>query len=293
MAQQRVPVLAGERDHARLARSTARESTAAREAVVATLQSLVEPLATALGPGNEVVVHDLALLPNSIVAISGGVTGRSIGGPATDLLLQETRQGRGEDLLRYRSSTRAGVPLLSSTIFVRDARGVPIASLCINTDQSAWLQMQPLVLPVSGTPARAPAPTLGSEHAAGSAQETFPASVESLTASMVDQAILSIGVRVELMQRAHKLEVVRKLEAAGVFLIRDAVDYVAGALQVTRYTIYNYLGEIREQSSGVRANGRRATMKRLPLGPGPASETDAAAPGSAACRRPSKARGVA
>jgi hypothetical protein len=71
------------------------------------------------------------------------------------------------------------------------------------------------------------------------------------------------------------------------------VDYVAGALQVTRYTIYNYLGEIREQSSGVRANGRRATMKRLPLGPAAAPETDGAAPGSAACRRPSKARGVA
>ena len=32
---------------------------------------------------------------------------------------------------------------------------------------------------------------------------------------------------------------------AGFFLIRDSVDHVAGRLDVTRYTIYNYLGEIR------------------------------------------------
>ena len=35
------------------------------------------------------------------------------------------------------------------------------------------------------------------------------------------------------------------LDEAGFFLIRDSVDHVAGQLDVTRYTIYNYLSEIR------------------------------------------------
>jgi hypothetical protein len=30
-------------------------------------------------------------------------------------------------------------------------------------------------------------------------------------------------------------------------LIRDSVDHVAGRLDLTRYTIYNYLGEIRRR----------------------------------------------
>ena len=34
---------------------------------------------------------------------------------------------------------------------------------------------------------------------------------------------------------------------AGFFLIRDSVDHVAGRLDLTRYTIYNYLGEIRRR----------------------------------------------
>jgi predicted transcriptional regulator YheO len=29
---------------------------------------------------------------------------------------------------------------------------------------------------------------------------------------------------------------------AGFFFIRDSVDHVAGRLDLTRYTIYNYLG---------------------------------------------------
>jgi predicted transcriptional regulator YheO len=29
---------------------------------------------------------------------------------------------------------------------------------------------------------------------------------------------------------------------SGFFLIRDSVDHVAGRLDLTRYTIYNYLG---------------------------------------------------
>jgi HTH domain len=32
---------------------------------------------------------------------------------------------------------------------------------------------------------------------------------------------------------------------AGFFSIRDSVDHVAGRLDLTRYTIYNYLGNIR------------------------------------------------
>ena len=38
----------------------------------------------------------------------------------------------------------------------------------------------------------------------------------------------------------------KDLEEKGVFLIKGAIDYVANSLQVSRYTIYNYLDGIRE-----------------------------------------------
>jgi predicted transcriptional regulator YheO len=46
------------------------------------------------------------------------------------------------------------------------------------------------------------------------------------------------------MQKRHKLAVVDELKQRGFFLIRDSVEFAANALQVTRFTIYNYLNEL-------------------------------------------------
>ena len=57
--------------------------------------SLVEFLGQALGPTYEIVLHDLKDPDHSIVAIANGdLSGRSIGGPLTDLALKLLQQHR-------------------------------------------------------------------------------------------------------------------------------------------------------------------------------------------------------
>ncbi|MFI1414387.1 helix-turn-helix domain-containing protein [Streptomyces sp. NPDC020707] len=43
------------------------------------------------------------------------------------------------------------------------------------------------------------------------------------------------------LDRKAKQEVVRTLEARGAFSVRHGVETVAGALGVSRFTVYNYL----------------------------------------------------
>ncbi|MCS0635378.1 helix-turn-helix domain-containing protein [Streptomyces sp. LP05-1] len=43
------------------------------------------------------------------------------------------------------------------------------------------------------------------------------------------------------LDRKSKQEVVRTLEARGAFSVRHGVETVAGALGVSRFTVYNYL----------------------------------------------------
>ncbi|MEU6818005.1 helix-turn-helix domain-containing protein [Streptomyces sp. NPDC046860] len=43
------------------------------------------------------------------------------------------------------------------------------------------------------------------------------------------------------LDRKSKQEAVRSLEARGAFAVRHGVETVAGALGVSRFTIYNYL----------------------------------------------------
>jgi selenocysteine lyase/cysteine desulfurase/predicted transcriptional regulator YheO len=181
----------------------------------------VDSLAAMLGPGTEVVLHDLSRLPDSIVAIAGGVTGRAAGGPMTDLLLGLVRRGGTQDLTDYETSGPDGRPIRSSTLFLRDADGVAIGCLCVNSELAGS------ALPGAGLP------------------EIFPPDVDSLQRFLIDRAFGKTGIPVDLMKKRHKAAVVRELDEAGFFLIKDAVDRLAAELDVTRYTIYNYLNEIR------------------------------------------------
>jgi len=190
--------------------------------LLAALVPAVPGLAAMLGPGNEVLLHDLSRLPDSIVAIAGDLTNRPVGGPMTDLLLGLIRRGTTHDLINYRTNSPDGRPIRSSTLFLRDADDVAIGCLCVNSE----------------LPEAASADTPHQE-------EAFPPDVDSLQRFLVDRAIAKVGLTPPQMKKQHKAAVVRELDEAGYFLIRDSVDHVAGRLDVTRYTIYNYLNETR------------------------------------------------
>ncbi|CAL9574393.1 helix-turn-helix domain-containing protein [Streptomyces sp. enrichment culture] len=49
------------------------------------------------------------------------------------------------------------------------------------------------------------------------------------------------GMPLAQLDRKSKQEIVRSLEARGAFSVRHGVETVAGALGVSRFTVYNYL----------------------------------------------------
>ncbi|RZS43588.1 selenocysteine lyase/cysteine desulfurase [Herbihabitans rhizosphaerae] len=225
------PATAADRVRAALARLVRPVTTVAAPAraaggappsdVLTALVPAVHGLAAMLGPGNEVLLHDLSKLPDSIIAIAGDVTGRTVGGPMTDLLLGLIRRGTTQNLTNYLTYGPDGRSIRSSTLFLRDGEGTAIGCLCVNSELANGEQPR--------TPHR----------------ETFPPDVDSLQRFLVDRAITKTGVPIELMKKAHKAAVVRELDDAGFFLIKESVEHLAGQLDVTRHTIYNYLNEIR------------------------------------------------
>lgn len=208
------------------------------ERLLSVFKSLVEPIGQSLPLTTEVVLHDLSLLPNSIVAIHGNVTGRSVGDPATDLLLEQLVHGNQDHRIGYSSRLPDGTQLRSATMLIRDIAGNAVAALCINSDISAWSVVEQVAQSFLG---RSPELPLGS---VGTASESFVKDLDELASIMIGKAIADVGVPVELMKKPHKIEVVRSLKSRGMFLLRDAVEMIAASLKVTRFTIYNYLNEI-------------------------------------------------
>lgn len=208
------------------------------DVILHTLHALVEPLAALLPGECEVVLHDLRLLPNSIVAIAGNLTGRSIGGAATDLLLRASAHGDFSTSLGYSGRHADGRELRSSTMIFRDSADTAIAAVCINNDTDSWKVVAEL--------ARSMLPWTRADltHPEADSAEEFLGDVDEMAQHVLASAIASVAVPVDLMQKRHKLAVVRALKDRGFFLLKESVETAAQALGVTRFSVYNYLNEI-------------------------------------------------
>lgn len=185
--------------------------------------SLVDCIADLLGATTEVVLHDVRAPDHSIIHIRNGhVTGRSAGAPLTDLgfyMLRESEH-RIETLGIYQSTTDDGKTLKCNAVNLRDSHGKIEAILCINMDVTGEAKS------VSDRSR----PAMFTEH--------YQNSVEQVIRTMIAEA--SRGVTRELT-REEKSEIVRALEAHGVFLARGAVKQVAVSLQIAMPTVYKYI----------------------------------------------------
>ena len=116
---------------------------------------LMDFLAELLGPRTEVVLHDTSDLDRSIVALTNGhVSGRTVGGPATDLVLKVLQNHEHDDqdyLANYLAESRTGGAFRSSTFFIRDAGGEVVGMLCVNIDDEPLTRARDLLDAITAT----------------------------------------------------------------------------------------------------------------------------------------------
>ncbi|MGB3376244.1 MAG: PAS domain-containing protein [Microbacterium sp.] len=219
------------------------EEKAYAQVVVQVVAQIVTGLSRTLVLRTEVVLHDLTRFPHTIVAIADPMTGRGPGGPPTDLGLRTFSENPIEDLIGYRTRVEGGPEMRSSSLFFRAPSGRAVVALCMNSDVTELQQVRRILNGFVSTEQEDLSPPTV-------VQETFPASVESLTQGILNDAITASGVEVGLMKKAHKVRVVGELQRRGFFTLRESVDLAAKNLEVSRYTIYNYLNELQQESPG-------------------------------------------
>jgi predicted transcriptional regulator YheO len=204
------------------------------------LKIVVDGIARTFGSRCEVLLHDLSDLKRSIVKIENGhVTGRSVGSSITDQGLKYLKNDRGENLLiNYPSTTADGRFLKSSTFIFRDKQGVPAAAICLNFDVTDILNFNAAIDDIFGFPKETDAKT---------AIETFQGDAGTTLNEIADKTIRKAGKAIPTMGKSDKIEVIRQLEDQGFFLIKGAIKFIANKLMVSKFTIYNYLDQVREE----------------------------------------------
>ena len=224
-----------------------------RRLVLKVLRSALQMLGCVVGRNTEVVLHDLTHPENSVIDIvNGHVSGRRIGssvlsGPQNDrgfsAVMQEIKNescGESSMVGGYETLTPTGKKLRSATVVYRDAQGHPFASLCVNADISGIEAAQACLAQLLASGIQT------TEHPVSE-----PPDMEILMAEIIQDAMQCTDVKNGVMNKKAKLQAVRQMQERGIFIVKGGVEKAAKALGVTRYTIYNYLEEIRQSQTRV------------------------------------------
>lgn len=199
------------------------------------LKQLAKTLAVQFGPKCEVAVHDLTKGPeHTIVAIENGdVTGRRVGDGASQIVLEALRSDSNvEDRLGYLIRTRDGRLLKSSSIYLRDSAGSPVALFSINHDVTELSHcvsiLENLVSPGQDKPEQ------------DSVGNVF-SNVNDLLDRLIEESLSHVGKPVAMMNKEDKVKAIKYLDSKGAFLIKKSGDRVTKVYDISKYTLYNYL----------------------------------------------------
>jgi len=206
------------------------------------LKNMAKGITSVFGDRCEVVIHDFSDLKRSLVHIEGeNVTNRALGSPIPDMLYRLIKEfGDGApDKFGYKSTTEDGKILKCSTNMVRDDEGKLEGCLCINFNVTDFAFLATAFNDFTFTTLQ---PSSGNGTSKNGNQSTFAESMESA----IDFAVAEYGKIPAMMDKSDKLEIMQKLDKDGVFSIKGSVDYMARVFGASRYTIYNYLKQIRD-----------------------------------------------
>ncbi|HIP40064.1 MAG TPA: transcriptional regulator [Desulfocapsa sulfexigens] len=207
-----------------------------KEQIFQNLRQIADAIHALFGPNCEIVIHDLSDLQKSLVYMKGDVTGRKVGAPATDLLAKLLQQipERGDHRHNYKSVTADGRCLKSATTIIKDSKGKAVAAFCINLDTTKYFNAIQSLLPFIHD----------LETGIYPSKETFTDSPGDTVKTLFVQAVEEMGVQPSAMSIEEKRRFIEKLKQNGAFQFKGAVEQVAGFMDVTKCTVYNYLKKI-------------------------------------------------
>lgn len=200
------------------------------------LSRIIKGIAAQFGENCEVVLHDLTKnYEHTIVAIENGhVTGRKVGDSGTNMGLEILRgTSSGADQYNYVNRTLDNKIIKSSSIYLKDSNGDITGSICINFDITGLL---------SGQKELQSFINLQPENAMS---EHFSGNIDDILDYLIGQSLDLIGKPINDMTKKDKMKAIEFLDKKGIFLIMKSMDKVADRFQISKFSIYNYLDEIR------------------------------------------------
>ena len=202
-----------------------------REEAFEFLDRTARGIAEMFGRSCETLVHDMGDPTHPILSIyNGHISGRTVGSTmdilGTDLALDET--ALVTDFFNLYATTPSGQQIKSSTFhLIGDgynlARG-------INFDYTSLVYANRILVDLMSAEA--------------DLQSAMWRGGDSQLSAIFDECVSDVGKPVSALTKKDRMKIIALLDQKKAFSFRKSVPFVARRLQVSRYTVYKYLGEL-------------------------------------------------
>ena len=145
------------------------------------------------------------------------------------------------------TKTRDNKMLRSSTLYIKDIDGKPLGALCINYDITDILAANEVLKDMA---------TLESKE-----EEHFAKDVNELLDYLLEQSEIIVGKQASDMTKEDKMKALKYLDEKGALLITKSGSKICKYFGISKFTLYNYLEEIREK--GEESTARDRTSPRI------------------------------
>ncbi|MEE3362117.1 MAG: helix-turn-helix transcriptional regulator [Anaerovoracaceae bacterium] len=211
------------------------------------LKKAADGIAMQFGPNTEVVIHDFRDDINHTVRyiVNGHVTGRKIGdGPRRQFLKDLELSKLDETHNRQISTTADGRTIRSTTANYLDEDGSLEFAMCINQDITDIMSLEKAVASMSESRYFESAPL---DPESGNGNENINTSIHDLMEQLISEGIRQIGAAPDQMNKNQKIDLIRFLDARGIFQIQKSGAELCELLGISKFTFYNYLEEARNR----------------------------------------------
>ena len=166
-----------------------------------------------------------------VYIVNGHVSGRKIGDGASQVVLEQmlNHNAQPQDHLGYLTKTPDGKILKSSSLYIRNNKGVVVAILAINYDVSALTMISQTIDEMLSTYDKA------------QKEPERIINVNNVLDELIEQSVALVGKPVALMNKDDKIRAIRFLNESGAFLVTKSGDKVAKYFGISKYTLYSYI----------------------------------------------------
>ena len=205
-----------------------------REEAFEFLDRTARGIAEMFGSSCETLVHDMGDPKHPILSIyNGHVSGRSVGSTMDILGTAKELDATGlvTDFVNLYATTPSGQQIKSST-FHLIGDGYNLA-LGINFDYTSLVYANRILVDLM--------------NAEADLQSAMWQGGDSRLADIFDECLAAVGKPVNALTKKDRMKIIALLDQKNAFSFRKSMPFVSKRLQVSRYTIYKYLGELAEQ----------------------------------------------